>query len=114
MRILSLILLTLILVGLVGCTNATTTAPPALTVTTATLSEATINVAYTQQLTASGGVAPYTWSVIAGNLPAGITLSPAGLLAGTPTQSGSFSFTVQVVDSAATTDTLPIKTRELK
>jgi hypothetical protein len=55
-------------------------------------------VAYTDTLTATGGTAPYTWSVNAGSLPPGITLSSAGVLAGTPTTAGSYPFTVNVID----------------
>ena len=48
-------------------------------------------VAYSQTLTATGGTAPYTWSVDAGTLPAGITLSSAGVLSGTPSVNGDFN-----------------------
>jgi len=59
-----------------------------------------IGTAYSDTLTASGGTGPYTWSVSAGSLPAGITLGAAtGTLAGTPTAAGTFSFTVQVTDA---------------
>jgi hypothetical protein len=57
-------------------------------------------VPYSFSFTASGGVQPYSWSLAAGNLPAGLTLFPAGLLSGTPTQTGSFNFTVRVTDAA--------------
>jgi hypothetical protein len=59
-----------------------------------------IGTAYSDTLAASGGTGPYTWSVSAGSLPAGITLGAAtGTLAGTPTASGTFSLTVQVTDA---------------
>jgi large repetitive protein len=57
-----------------------------------------VGVAYTSTLTAAGGTAPYTWSVNAGSLPPGITLTSAGVLAGTPTTAGSYPFTVNVID----------------
>lgn len=58
----------------------------------------------TVSMTASGGTTPYTWSVAAGALPAGIVLNPAtGALAGTPTAEGSFAATVQVTDSRSQT-----------
>jgi large repetitive protein len=57
-----------------------------------------VGIAYTDTLTATGGTAPYTWSVNAGSLPPGITLSSAGVLAGTPTTAGSYPFTVNVID----------------
>lgn len=50
--------------------------------------------AYSQTLAATGGTAPYTWSVTAGALPAGLTLSSAGVLSGTPTSVGTSNFTV--------------------
>lgn len=56
---------------------------------------------YEVTLSASDGAAPYTWSVSAGTLPPGMTLSPSGVLSGSPTTSGaSYSFTVKVTDSS--------------
>jgi hypothetical protein len=49
-------------------------------------------------LSATGGVAPYTWSVSVGTLPAGLTLSSDGVVSGTPTANGYFAFSVQVLD----------------
>jgi len=61
------------------------------TITTSSLPSGTVSVAYSAPpLTASGGTGPYTWSLIAGP-PPGLTLSPAGVLSGTPTQAGSFN-----------------------
>lgn len=51
------------------------------------------------QLVASGGTPPYTWSVIAGSLPPGMTLSSAGVLSGAATAMGTYVFTYQVKDS---------------
>ncbi|CAI07389.1 hypothetical protein ebA2288 [Aromatoleum aromaticum EbN1] len=57
--------------------------------------------AYTTLLTASGGVPPYTWSLVAGSsLPAGLRLSSDGVLSGTPAVSGTFRFALRVTDSA--------------
>lgn len=50
-------------------------------------------------LSASGGSAPYSWSVVSGTLPAGITLSSSGVLSGTSTQTGTQTVTVQAVDA---------------
>ncbi|HNI83984.1 MAG TPA: Ig domain-containing protein [Ottowia sp.] len=59
----------------------------------------TRNLAFSYALTASGGVPGYTWSAL-GTLPAGINLSAAGVLSGTPTALGEFIVAVQVTDSA--------------
>lgn len=71
-----------------------------LTVTTTTLPDAIKDSPYSFLLLASGGVPSYQWSVSSGSLPAGLTLSDAGLISGTPSGSGSFNFTVQVQDSS--------------
>jgi len=74
----------------------------AVTVNPATLPNGALSTAYSQTLSATsanGGVAPYTFSVTAGALPAGLTLSSAGVLSGTPTAAGSFNFTVQATSS---------------
>ena len=49
-----------------------------------------------------GGIAPFTWSIASGALPAGITLSSAGSLSGTPTTAGTFTFTVSVTGGGQT------------
>lgn len=60
----------------------------------------TVGTTYSQQFAATSGSAPYAYTVTAGALPAGLTLSNAsGLFSGTPTAGGSFSFTVQAKDS---------------
>ena len=75
--------------------------PPPLTLTTTTLPAATVNAAYSAALAAAGGVAPYAFSLANGtSLPAGLTLSPSGAISGTPTTTGSTSFSVQVADSS--------------
>jgi arylsulfatase A-like enzyme len=83
-------------------TNASSyTTGPAPSITTgATLPNA--SGAYSQMLVASGGSGTgYAWSVNAGStLPAGLTLSSAGVLSGTPTANGTFNFTLKVADSA--------------
>lgn len=72
-----------------------------LTVTTTSLADAVANEAYAQTLAASGGVVPYTWDLEAQSspLPDGFYLSGSGHLTGTPTTAGSYSFSVEVVDS---------------
>lgn len=80
-----------------------TVAVPTLSMTPASVPDAVAGVAYSQSFVASGGIAPYAYSVSAGALPAGLTLSAAGLLSGTPTVAGSFSFSVTAIDSTTGT-----------
>ncbi len=64
----------------------------------------TVGSAYTTTLQAAGGASPYTWSIISGALPAGLSLDPAtGVISGIPTTQGSFPFTAQVQDSTGAT-----------
>ena len=82
---------------------------PAPQIVTSALPGITVNQAYSQSLSASGGTAPLTWDISSGTLPSGILLnSSTGLLSGTPTVSGTSSFTVRLrdVNGAATTKTL--------
>lgn len=76
--------------------------PPPLEITTTALSDATDGEAYSASLQATGGIAPYTWSIAAGALPAGLSLAADGTLSGTPTEQGSFDFTAQVTDDVGT------------
>jgi large repetitive protein len=70
-----------------------------LTITTASpLPQGTEHVHYSDQLQAVGGTGRYTWSK-SGALPRGITLSSSGLLSGTPTRTGTFTFTAKVHDA---------------
>ena len=77
-----------------------------LAITSATLHGGTTNTLYNATLNATGGTAPYTWSVTSGSLPAGFSLAPAtGLLSGTPTASGAITFTATVSDSSSPAQT---------
>jgi hypothetical protein len=84
---------------------ALTIIPPAFTVTSTSLPNGTVGVAYGQTLAASGGAPPYSnWTVVSGALPGGLTLTAAsGAISGTPTASGAFPFSVTVKDSAGNT-----------
>ena len=63
-------------------------------------------VAYSDTLAVTGGTGPFTWSVSGGSLPPGLTLNAStGVLSGTPTTVGLYSFTVQVTDSFGLTAT---------
>lgn len=68
-------------------------------ITTTFLPNAIKGFSYNQQLSATGGLAPITWSVISGNLPPGLSLTSGGAINGTPTTTGTYSFTVQAADS---------------
>lgn len=72
----------------------------AIAIAPASLSNAAVGAWYAQTLSPSNGVAPYAFSLSAGSLPAGLSLSGAGNLSGTPTEAGSFNFTVQVDDQS--------------
>jgi hypothetical protein len=75
--------------------------PPAIT--TASLAAGRVGATYAQALAATGGQAPYAWSVSSGSLPAGVTLDPAsGVVSGMPTgAAGTATFTVRVGDAAS-------------
>lgn len=75
-------------------------APNPLAVPTTALPNATVGTAYSTSLNATGGTAPYTWSVATGTLPAGLTLNPNGTISGTPTTAETSSFALKVTDTA--------------
>ena len=72
---------------------------PVITLSPATLPTGFVGLPYSQTLTASGGTAPYVFIVSAGTLPAGMTLTPAGVLSGTPTTQGTSSITIRATDA---------------
>ena len=81
----------------------------ALSVQQQSLPPTYVNEPYSLQLTATGG-GTQTWSVQSGTLSPGITLSPTGLLSGTPTTLGDYSFVVKVTDGSRTdTETLVLR-----
>jgi hypothetical protein len=73
---------------------------PSVTVSPTSLPNWGVNAAYNQAMSASGGVAPYAFTVTSGALPAGLTLGNNGLLSGTPTAGGTYNFTVTATDSS--------------
>lgn len=89
---------------------------------TGTLSAAVVNKSYSGRLFTYGGRTPMTWAVTQGALPGGLTLAPSGSgddsrtgrISGTPTASGTFSFTAQVTDAdgkkVSRAQTLTVKT----
>ncbi len=80
------------------------TAP--ITITTVSLPNGVIGDPYDDAVAVNGGVAPYSWSVSAGSLPAGLALDAGtGAVTGTPTGAGTYTFTIQAADSSN-----PVKT----
>lgn len=74
---------------------------PAPLVSDSSTFTAPIGRQFFQALTASGGVPGYTWSIVSGSLPSGLTLSSNGVISGTPTALGSRTVQLLVQDSAA-------------
>lgn len=79
-------------------------------VDTAQLADGTVGVAYSGNIQAVNGVGPYTWSLVSGAVPSGLSLTQVGnnfQLSGTPTlgANGTFYFDVQVTDSLSATNT---------
>lgn len=64
-----------------------------------------VGTQYSQQLSASGGSAPYRFAILGSGLPSGITLSESGLISGTPSSAATTDFTVTVVDNNQNTST---------
>jgi hypothetical protein len=81
----------------------TVNAASTLQITTSQLSGGFVAGGYSATLAATGGSAPYSWSLASGSLPNGLTLSSAGVVSGTPSLAGSFSFSVQVKDASSAT-----------
>ncbi|MBS0295171.1 MAG: autotransporter domain-containing protein [Proteobacteria bacterium] len=82
---------------------ALTVSAPTITVSPGFPPNMTVGQAYSQTFTASGGTSAYAFSVSSGALPAGMTLSGAGVLSGTPTEGGLFNFTITATDSSTGT-----------
>lgn len=82
---------------------------PPLSITTFTLPSGTDGVSYQTNLSAAGGVASRTWSVVSGYLPPGLLLSADGNITGTPTAAARAEFVVRVADrSGSTTQALAL------
>jgi len=89
--------------GFYGATVSVANPP---TITTTALPNGTQNASYSSTLAATGGTTPYTWFIVAGSLPAGLTLgTSSGVISGTPTGTGTSNFTVQVTDANSQTAT---------
>ncbi len=77
-----------------------TIAAPTVVITPNTLPDPRVTFAYSQTLTASGGTAPYVFSLSSGTLPPGISLSSDGVLSGAPTSTGTYNFSITATDSS--------------
>lgn len=78
--------------------------PTPLTIPGPTLHNGEVGLDYPPvTYTATGGTDGYVWTVSAGALPGGLTLSQGGTIGGTPTAAGTFSFTIEVTDAAMAT-----------
>lgn len=103
-------ILVLMLMLLLGCGQASMPASVTLTITPSVpLRVGNVGDMYLQSFYAAGGKEPYTWSLVSGTLPKGMGFTSQGVLYGTPEQSGTFDFTIQVVDAASATATLQIR-----
>ncbi len=69
-----------------------------LQVVSSALPSGLVGTPYKAELEGKGGTQPYTWSVVQGSLPAGLTLQGPGVIDGTPQAAGAFAFGVQVLD----------------
>ena len=108
------------LLAVAGCSGTPVNSNPGvLTVTTTALASGSTSAAYSATVDATGGVAPFTWSIASGSLPAGLSLGTSTtnsvLISGTPTAQGTFSFTIKVTDSksASASASLSIKVSNL-
>ncbi len=75
--------------------------PSAVTITTTAVPGGSTGSAYGFGLAATGGTSPYTWTISSGALPAGLSLAANGMISGTTSQTGQFSFVAQVTDSSS-------------
>src|SRR4030095_8769988 len=71
---------------------------PLVIVTTGDLTKATLGSSYSFPLQSLGGVSPYTWAPVSGAFPPGLSLNPNGVISGTPTELGIFTFAVKSTD----------------
>ena len=61
-----------------------------------------VGQSFVRQFPAAGGVPPYTWTLVSGTLPPGLSLTSNGRIMGTPTQAGTFSYKIRLTDSKGT------------
>jgi hypothetical protein len=98
LRTLALFLL-IVSVGLSMRAPSAEAAAERVRIATTSLPDATVGTAYSHALQATGGLGSYSWSLLSGTLPAGLSLSASGVLSGTPTTVEAPSFRVRVRDT---------------
>ncbi|HUR08669.1 MAG TPA: putative Ig domain-containing protein, partial [Nonomuraea sp.] len=96
--------------GRTGSRNYSILVSAGLVVTTGSLPDGYTGSSYSVNLAAVGGRTPYTWSLASGTLPAGLALSSAGVISGTPTVAATRTFDVRVTDSTSPTPQTATKT----
>ncbi|WP_353098267.1 putative Ig domain-containing protein [Stenotrophomonas lactitubi] len=79
---------------------AFTIAPATVVLAPGPLAGGAVGTAYSQSLSSSGGIAPYTYAIVSGALPPGIAFSSAGVFSGTPVTAGSYTVVVRSTDDA--------------
>src|SRR5207245_2718995 len=79
-----------------GATYTLTISCQTITVNNPGTNTGTVNIAFSQSFTAPAAIGAKTFTLNSGTLPTGLALSAAGVLSGTPTQTGSFPITVHV------------------
>ncbi len=97
----------------IGCGgHAAQVAPPGnpLSITSTSLPSGVVGTAYSATLAATGGTTPYTWSLTAGTLPAGLSLnSTTGAISGTPTATASATaLTLKLTDSSSPAQSMSV------
>jgi hypothetical protein len=99
-------------VAISAVTSAPTQAPTPtpLAIGTSELPDAVANIPYGALIEATGGSAPYTWSLVTTGLPTGLSLNSSGVISGTPFSGtdGTYNFVVQVKDAQGTTVLKPM------
>lgn len=89
-------------------------APPVpVKIATSELADAVAGVRYSQTLSVSSGKPPFTWALVGGSLPPGLSFSTSGLISGTPTLAGDYTFTVRATGARRQTDTKQLTLRVL-
>ena len=88
--------------GAIGSSSVWVSASvPQLTLSATSPANPTLGLVYSAQFSASGGVAPYSFSLSQGSLPPGLSIDPAtGTVSGIPTGVGTYRFTVTLTDNS--------------